>query len=254
VNLWHDETLADLPTWAREEVERSRSTDAGGETVFGGLAPGRYRVGASAEGRGSALGTGVIREGAERGSVTLVLPGARPVTGAVITGEGRPIRQAMLAVLEESGEAPSINEPGATDETGFFELAEVPDRPVLLAVGAQGRGLALVPLQPGGEPLRVVMQPAGGADVQVTGASGERVEVLLSLETPDEFVLPPGTLAGVQILLGGNSVPDHEGWIRLRGLEPGRYQLRAMREGGEVGSASLSIVAHEIIEERLRVR
>jgi hypothetical protein len=160
----------------------------------------------------------------------------------------------MLAVLEESGEAPSVNEPGATDETGFFSLSEVPDRPLLLAVGAQGRGLALVPLEPGGEPPRVVMRPAGGADVQVTGESGERVEVLLSLETPGEIVLPPGTLAGVQLLLGGNSVPDREGWIRLRGLEPGRYTLRALRQGREVGSASLNVAAHEVIEERLRVR
>jgi protocatechuate 3,4-dioxygenase beta subunit len=254
ISLFPGEALTLLDPLSRGTVKSDRTTDEEGLARFAGIGPGRHRLWVRAEGLGSSLAVARVREGDDEASVSVELPGHRTVHGSVFNDEGRPVRQAVLVMIEEGGEAVSLEKPWTTDAGGLFELSGAPDREMILAVAANAYGLALVPLDRGEDDLEITLARAGGADVLLEGSSGGGVDAVLGIETASGMHLAPGALAGVQFLLGGTTTPDAEGWVRLRGLEPGRYTLTAFRGGREAGSTSLTIRSDEIVDERLRVR
>jgi hypothetical protein len=253
VTVWPRAVLTGLHPMSRRQLEARATSDEKGRALIAGLAPGDYQVGVRAEGLGSVLESVTIRDGDDSESVSLRLPGSVSLRGTVVNEEGRALRRAALLPLEETGDAPWFDRPVETDDAGAFELPDMPERPMILAVTAHAHGLALIPVDPGSEPLEVVLAPAGGADVRLTGPSGEPVTADLQLETSDDLTLPPGTLGGIQFAVGGSTLPDQEGWVRLRGLAPGRYTVRALQAGRPAGSTSVTVRAYEISEGRIRV-
>jgi len=181
-----------------------------------------------------------------------------PVTAAA-TGtfllESSPPFDGRIAVVgrDAAGVIQWVKHPTETDNDKRFVVAGVPEGTFDIAVLAEGKIPTHVPrvvVRKGIRPVyRVVFTDGGGIELTVTGKGGnllEKVHIQLHNHA--------GTQIDVQIysevsvgraLVSVNYIPSVAHVMSDSGLAPGRYTLRALKEGYQPSQASFAIAGTE---------
>ncbi|MEE8105151.1 MAG: carboxypeptidase-like regulatory domain-containing protein [Planctomycetota bacterium] len=155
-----------------------------------------------------------------------------------------------------------VKHPNETDNDKRLVVDGVPEGTFDVAVLAQGKIPSRVPrvvVRKGARPVyRVVFIDGGGIDLTVNGEDGnllEKVHIQLNNET--------GTQIDVQIysevsegraLVSVNYIPAVAHVLSDSGLAPGRYTLRAGKEGYRTAQASFAIAGTETATVSLTLR
>jgi protocatechuate 3,4-dioxygenase beta subunit len=113
-------------------------TDAAGAFLFTGLAPGSYRVTATARGMQAAQSPMVtVREGAETTLDAIVMQAGYELSGTVVGPDDQPVADASVRIRSGGNQQRSCGE-GATAADGRFSIDALPAGPLRLEVAKAG--------------------------------------------------------------------------------------------------------------------
>lgn len=204
------------------------AADAGGTFRIDDVPPGSFKIIARAEGRGE-VSTGVQVEGRGTADVgDLRLPRAARVAGVVIDDAGQPVGNALVRVrqggfLDNEILASMMGSGGVrTGGDGRFDLRDLAPGRITLLASAAGRAS-------GRSPRLELAAGAALTDVEIVlGRGGTLVGRVLFPpgQRPDDW------LVLAKELQSGNSpsaTPDVAGRFRIDGLDPGQYEVQALR-------------------------
>jgi len=189
-------------------------TDGAGQFALA-LAPGRYRVTASAEGRGTASAETVAQAGGAEPELELRLARAdATLEGTVRDGAGRPLAHARLIVrpATTAGAAPPLATASA-DAGGHFRIDRLPGGELRIEVQHPDYPRIAAPVTPGQFASIVVPIPGG-----VAGEVRARATGALALHARIEASGPEGATASADT--------RGTGTFRLLKLAPGAWRLR----------------------------
>ncbi len=252
-------------SWQRERLVREGlETGADGRFTLGGLGAERMRVLATAEGH-SLHRSGTVRAGQE---LEIQLGALHELSGLLVDADGRPVAGGEITLVPQdpgnSGFGMLRMENTRTEADGSFRLEGVEDGEYLLrAVAAAGKleqpGLRVPEAL--GEPLRLVLGGGPALVVTLKDPAGRPLsDVELSARStangPGDLMLAPGQ-ARVSVAGPGfgqevrRGVSDEAGRVRLVGLDPGTWNLRARLDGFATLDRAVERTAAERQEEEL---
>jgi Carboxypeptidase regulatory-like domain/PDZ domain len=235
--------------------------DPKGAFLWEGLAPGKYVLTASADGRPPARSAQVEVEAARvTHHVRIVLARGATLTGKVIDAETRkPIAGAVVALdAATSTGANSIN-PGRSDESGAYTLEGAPPGPFSIRISSDSyrsriiSGLTTRSGVPLVQDVELTPRGDGGADNEMAGVGAILIPqprgVAISWLVPSG----PAQAAGLQVgdVLARIDGLDAQGMAlsdcvqRLRGPEGSRVSVVVSREG--VGSVEMVVTRKNIV-------
>ena len=230
---------------------RMANADDEGGFSFGGVAPGPLALSAEAPRHQTAELRGLeVKAGQELAGVDLVLPAGAAVEGRVLSPEGRPVAEAVVAVNEASRGRSVYFSPlrTAADADGHYRIDGIAPGPHTLEVRADGFRRTRRDVDAKGE--------TGGIDFQLDRGLEVSGRVIDAAGAP---------VAGAGVELRGAehdsraAESGEDGAFRIAGLEDGPYTLQAFlrdtgRESGEtavtvagapVGGIELKLAADE---------
>jgi len=157
------------------------------------------------------------------------------VSGIVVAEDGSPVPGALVWAESQGGWG--IPPQALTDDSGRFELKDVPPWGGAVLAWAAGAGRGLVPLQSGGLPVATPNAPQGGAQelvVQLARTSG--ITGRVALPAADDPAIGDLTVSAkrtdVWTPSGGVSAPvGADGRFTLTGLGPGEYSVEVSWRG-----------------------
>ncbi len=190
-------------------------TDGAGQFAFA-LAPGRYRVTASAEGRGTASAETVAASGGAQPAIDLRLSRAdASLEGMLRDAAGRPLARARL-IVRPAGTGALADPPVATataDVGGHFRIGGLPAGELRVEVQHPDYPPVTAPATPGQFATIVVPVPGG-----VTGEVRARATGALALHARVDATGPDGATASADT--------RGTGTFRLLKLAPGAWHIR----------------------------
>lgn len=220
-----------------------------GSFLVEGVAPGRVRVIAEKPGYTTAsLPDLEVEKGREVAGVKLVLERGASIRGIVVQPDGRPIEGATIRWMQNfidlsdgtSTTSLMSERRIETGKDGLFEITGLEERGYDVTASKDGFLSATArDVKPGGEPLRLVLQPAGVVFGVVrdarTGEAIERPEVTV-ISVGDA---PHGTVAigrTEKVAFGAEAaaiahVPEEPGLFACNTIEATRVKLRVRKEG-----------------------
>lgn len=235
--------------------------DPRGAFLWEGLAPGKYVLTASADGRPPARSAQVEVEPARiTHHVRIVLARGGTLTGKVLDAETRkPIAGAVVALdAITSTTANSIN-PGRSDESGAFTIEGAPAGPFSIRVSSDGyrtrilSGLTTRSGVPLVQDVELTLRGDGGADNEMAGVGAILVPqprgVAISWLVPNG----PAEAAGLQVGdviaridgIDAQSMAMSDCVQRLRGPEGSRVSVVVSREAA--GSVEVVVTRKNIV-------
>lgn len=211
----------------------SERTDAAGEALLDGLAPGECQVHGLRLGREPALGTCRLEPG-RTSEFPLILPAGISVVGQV-TGEGAGgLADALVGLVLSTGgmgmDLTTILDPAMlldpasvtrADRSGAFLLGGLPDRAVTLMAWAPGyapKQINNIRPRPG-RTVHFKLQPAGGVAGTVLDPAGRPVPRF-------EAQLWQEAMMGMRRLVASGRFDSQAGAFLVQGLAAGEYILR----------------------------
>jgi protocatechuate 3,4-dioxygenase beta subunit len=211
-------------------------TDETGAFAMHDLAPGRYDLGAEADGSMQSLVRGFVIHGTNA-QVSLRMSPAFELSGSVTDEKGRACEGVFVFIVGESMEATRMEQ---TDAEGRYSadpaLPPGVYRVFACRAGYSAEGAAV---QIAGAPARQDFQivPAGELDLRLTGAgekAGGRVARLFDAEGREVPRLREEVVAMVPMAAPCVLRPtDAAGCATVRGLRPGRYRVKIDGIGAE---------------------
>jgi protocatechuate 3,4-dioxygenase beta subunit len=235
--------------------------DAGGAFVWEGLAPGKYVLTASADGRPPARSAQIEVEAARiTHHVRIVLARGGTLTGKVIDAETRkPLSGAIVALDAATSTTANSISPGRSDESGAFSLEGTPAGPFSIRVSSDKyrtrivSGLTTRSGAPLVQDVELTPRGDGGADNEMAGIGAILIPqgrgVTVSWLVPNG----PAQAAGLQVgdLISRIDGTDAQGMTmtdcvqRLRGPEGSRVSVVVAREGA--GSVEILVTRKNIV-------
>lgn len=235
--------------------------DARGAFLWDGLAPGKYVLTASAEGRPPARSAQIEVEAARiTHHVRIVLSRGGTITGKVIDAEThKPIAGAVVALDAATSTTANSIAPGRSDESGAFTLEGTPAGPFSIRVSSDSYRTRTISglTTRGGAPLvqdvELTLRGDGGADTEMAGVGAILVPqprgVAVSWLVPNG----PAQAAGLQVgdIISRIDGTDAQGMAmtdcvqRLRGPEGSRVSVVVSREGA--GSVEIVVTRKNIV-------
>lgn len=205
------------------------------------LPDGSYYLAGEREGYGSAM---AIAHGGDE--IGIVLPPASTIKGRVRDEQGRPISRFSVDVI-----SPSIDEMAAPppfvskrfeSADGSFRLTELPDRPALLRVSAEGYAPTLsggIRLRAGEEKTQDFTLTAGCTmtGVVVDGAGAPLAEVLVDAELRRSA----GMMGAMSFESTSSGETDSDGRFTLQGVPLGDLMIRAYNGTHAVSSITAKL-------------
>ncbi|MEO5729901.1 MAG: carboxypeptidase regulatory-like domain-containing protein [Byssovorax sp.] len=235
--------------------------DAKGAFLLEGLAPGKYVLTASADGRPPARSAQIEVEAARiTRHVRIVLTRGGTLTGKVIDAETRkPISGATVALDAATSTTANSISPGHSDEGGAFSIEGTPAGPFSIRVSSDKYRTRIISglTTRGGAPLvqdvELTLRGDGGADNEMAGVGAILVPqargVMVSWLVPNG----PAQAAGLQVgdIISRIDGTDAQGMAmtdcvqRLRGPEGSRVAVVVAREGA--GSVEILVTRKNIV-------
>ncbi len=221
-----DRRLAKM--WSQyEDAASGLATAAGDDGSFRipHLGPGRYDLEVEAAGYAPAAVPG-FEVDAGHGEVdfgTVTLESGARLEGTVLDPNGTPLAEAEIHVGEERSAYLMANEEPRTrsDAQGRFTVSDLRrDKPLYVTVVKSGYGSeTLTTVTPGGEPVEVVLHPAGRVSGRVMERNGDPVaEVHVQIDTEN-----PHQRSDVR---RRPDLTDERGAFELDDVQPGTVTLR----------------------------
>ena len=235
--------------------------DAKGAFLWDGLAPGKYVLTASAEGRPPARSSQVEVEAARvTHHVRIVLARGGTLTGKVLDAETRkPIPGAIVALDAATSTTANLISPGHSDESGAFSLEGTPAGLFSIRASSEKYRSRIISglTTRGGAPLvqDVELTPRGdgGADNEMAGIGAVLVPQGGGVAVSWLVANGPAQGAGLQVgdLISRIDGTDALGMTltdciqRLRGPEGSRVAITVAREGA--GSVEIVVTRKNIV-------
>jgi hypothetical protein len=216
----------------------SAITDAAGQFSLA-LAPGRYRVTASAEGWGSASADAAAEAGGAKPSLELRLSRAdASLDGMVRDAEGRPLARARLTARPAAASAPGDPSLAAAtaDAGGHFHMARLPSGELRIEVQHADYPRISAPATAGQFATIVVPTPGG-----VAGEVRGRTTGALVLRAKVEATGPDGATAAADT--------RGTGTFRLLHLAPGAWHIRASAPNMRPADMDVDVPASPTLNE-----
>ncbi len=252
-------------SWDRSRVEgEGLETGADGRFTLGGLGTERMRILATAEGH-ALHRSGTVRAGQE---LEIQLGAMHELNGLLVDADGSPVAGGEITLMPQdpgdSGFGMLRMDHARTEADGSFRLEGVEDGEYLLrAVAAAGKlerpGLRVPEAL--GEPLRLVLDGGPALVVTLKDSSGRplpgaELSARSTANGPGDVMLAPGQARvsvagpafGQEVRRG---VSDDAGRVRLVGLDPGTWNLRARLDGYATLDHAVERTAAERQEEEL---
>ncbi len=235
--------------------------DPKGAFLWDGLAPGKYVLTASADGRPPARSSQIEVEAARiTHHVRIVLARGATLTGKVIDAETRkPIAGAVVALDAATSTTANLIAPGRSDESGAFTLEGAPPGPFSIRISSDSyrsriiSGLTTRSGVPLVQDVELTPRGDGGADNEMAGVGAILIPqprgVAISWLVPNG----PAQAAGLQVgdVLARIDGLDAQGMAlsdcvqRLRGPEGSRVSVVVSREGS--GSVEVLVTRKNIV-------
>jgi protocatechuate 3,4-dioxygenase beta subunit len=200
-------------------------TDPEGQYLVAGVPPGRYRLVVSAHEHAASAEPITVSADLHQ---DVVLGAPAMVTGTVLTGDGRPARNAMvLATVGASGTASEVHADAMTNREGRFSITGLAGGPLMVTVGVGNEVAQVGPekLHPGGrKEITIRLQPGAGVTGVARWDDGSPI-VAQTVMTTQSFG------EGSWMRMAGRTGAD--GTFAIGGLPPGEVSLYLdAREGG----------------------
>ncbi len=240
IELVEDES--EMP-WSRVKAQTTTGQD--GTFSAGGLEPGTYQVRISGTSHAGLLSDPIqIAEGAALDAGTYRVGAGRSIQGRVVDDEGRPVEDATISLVDAQGRPVFLFSMTSTGSDGRYQVGGL--EPGTYTIGFEALGYA-----PSEQQVTVLDEGAtadgrlsrgGGLDIQVENAAGEGLGGVRLTLLDARGVPVTRTLSLVNLSAGGLGITDGAGRASMPDLAPGRYTLRAAREGYSAPDASPSVV------------
>ncbi|MBI4604479.1 MAG: carboxypeptidase regulatory-like domain-containing protein [Planctomycetes bacterium] len=237
-------------------------TDREGRFEHAQILPGDYEVSAEKQGFTESPAQLVTLAPGEEREVTLVVDPGGEVSGLVLIPTGEPLAGARLRLLREAGDDEQEKQrfgiqklfggaykSARSGDDGSFRFQGLPAASYVLLAEHPGCVKREVPgVKPGGDPQRIVLEPAaslaGSVADAATGAPIPRFRVKIQKEGEE----PKGTPEDMRF--GDREHADAEGIFVERDLEPGRYTVKVSAQGYSPARVELVLTSGSVAEER----
>lgn len=207
-------------------------TDAKGEFMIEGLAPGRYSVMGSGNGFVPAGTTGFEVTNTDVNGVRVTVRKGVVVRGHVEPRQLCEVRLDMDEHALSTHEMPMLIRPVSTDANGDFEMP--PASPLPYTIGARcpsgDQGTLAVKLTPNMPDVTVPVAPGASIAGRVVDGSGKPVAAVTVMAAPrsgtERTVIVNGLVtSGAQVITGA------DGKFELKGLTPATYHVTVLDRG-----------------------
>lgn len=233
-----------------DEGTHTLATDADGRFRFVAPRPGSYRLAVLskpgflpyAPELDDTRVAWTARPGTRVTGLIIYLSPAIDYHGKVVSASGAPVAGAGVKLLEAARSEQALEglpDRFTTDARGEFTF-HAPDYAVLEA-SARGHGTGRAVLDGAAQSSHklTIRLPAAGSPPpgrltiagRVVDASGRPVEGAAVLAVPAEGHGPGGVSAGSDVRIAAAATTEEDGRFLLRGIDPGRYQVRASQPG-----------------------
>ncbi len=240
-------TLVRLSETGEETNALSVTSGSDGAFDFPRAPPGGYRLSVLRDGYAAATWPLDLAAGVERRDLELELEATRGAELSVVLASGGVPRSVTLVILD-AADHPFLRQSRPVADDGRVELPAIPAGVFRVLAQSPGTVLADAMLEVPGEPLTLVLEPAGQLDVRVPALAASDAVATLELSGPNQQpwmgLDPYGQPVAAWRLIGGRAT--------LEGVPAGLWSLSVTAADGQTwhGSAAAVPGARSAVELR----